>query len=187
MGLTVHSLRDLPTSVERAYYVYLLDYGWHEPLGDALRKNFTKMADSASRTNAVVIVGTGVHFDDEVLSWHHINGLDAEDILPAILITTRHPRLFYDANLTKNDTYKVTPDKLLLIPLRKTCKTATDVASLIGKIFQDIKDRNRLNDFKVVKEMKRGKLGALADCLILQPAIGGFGIDLGKVLKGKPA
>ncbi len=33
MGLRIHSLGQLPATVEREYYVYLLDYGWHEPLG----------------------------------------------------------------------------------------------------------------------------------------------------------
>ncbi len=30
MGLYVHSLGEIPTGAERAYYVYLLDYGWEE-------------------------------------------------------------------------------------------------------------------------------------------------------------
>ena len=37
MGLHIHSLGQLPATAERAYYVYLLDYGWHEPLGAAGR------------------------------------------------------------------------------------------------------------------------------------------------------
>ena len=32
MGLYVHSLGEIPTGAERAYYVYLLDYGWEECL-----------------------------------------------------------------------------------------------------------------------------------------------------------
>lgn len=92
MGLYVHSLGEIPTRTDRAYYVYLLDYGWEESLGNAVRANLPKMADVASRSNSVVIHGTrGVHFEDEVLSWHRVNGQDAKDILPAILVTTRHP------------------------------------------------------------------------------------------------
>ena len=37
MGLYVHSLGEIPNGAERAYYVYLLDYGWEEPLGSAVR------------------------------------------------------------------------------------------------------------------------------------------------------
>src|SRR5688572_14817062 len=37
MGLHIHSLEQLPAMVEWAYYVYLLDYGWNEPLGAAER------------------------------------------------------------------------------------------------------------------------------------------------------
>ena len=35
MGLMIHSLGQLPADAHRDYYVYLLDYGWDEPLGDA--------------------------------------------------------------------------------------------------------------------------------------------------------
>jgi len=182
MGLTIHSLGQLPQNVERAFYVYLLDYGWHEPLAEGLRQNFDRMADSASRNNAVVFKGTGVHFNDEVLSWHHINGKDGQEILPAILITTRHPRSFYDANLNKNDTYD-TRGKLLLIPLRSTCKNTTDVANLIGKIFRDIAEKKELRDFEVVEELKKGERGAVTDALIVRPTFAGIGIDLKTVAK----
>lgn len=188
MGLTIHSLGELSENVQRGFYVYLLDSGWHEPLGETLRQNFDKMADLASRNNAVVFRGTGIHFNDEVLSWHHVNGQDAQEILPAILVTTRHPRTFYDANLNKNDTYRITEDKLLLIPLRKVCKTTTDVAALIGKIFHDIKEKKALQNFEVAQELKKGERGALTDALILRPSFSGFAVDLktlAKFFKGK--
>ena len=67
MGLYVHSLGEIPIGAQRAYYVYLLDYGWEEELGNAVRANLPRMADLASRANAVVIHGPrGVHFEDEV-------------------------------------------------------------------------------------------------------------------------
>lgn len=36
MGLYVQSLNNIPQSAHRDYYIYLLDYGWSEPLGNAL-------------------------------------------------------------------------------------------------------------------------------------------------------
>ena len=74
MGLYVQSLNNIPQSAHRDYYIYLLDYGWSEPLGNALMNNYEKMAQLAAENDAVVIRGTHrVHFEDEVLSWHHIN------------------------------------------------------------------------------------------------------------------
>ncbi len=90
MGLYIQSLTNIPIDTTRNYFIYLLDYGWEEPLGEALIKNYEKMASIAAENKAVVIRGTDkVHFQDEVLSWHNINGEDAEDMLPAILITNR--------------------------------------------------------------------------------------------------
>ena len=184
MGLYVHSLGEIPASAERAYYVYLLDYGWEEALGNAVRANLPRMADMASRANAVVIHGPrGVHFEDEVLSWHRVNGQDAKNILPAILVTTRHPSTFrgmFDMPRSK----KGSKDSLLLIPLRKVCKSADAVVELIHRLFEDIKDKRRLSEFRAAKRMKRGIAGALVDAVILQPKVGGVGFDLKKFFAG---
>lgn len=84
MGLYVHSLDRLPTNLDRDYYVYVLDYGWDEPLAEALHSNFRRMADLAARRNVVVISGTNsrsftneiisTHVDTSQFSWTSING-----------------------------------------------------------------------------------------------------------------
>jgi len=89
MGLYVETLDNIPSEARRDYYIYLLDYGWDEPIGNVLVKNYKRMASFAASNRAVVIRGTNrVHFEDEVLSWHDINGQDATELLPAILITS---------------------------------------------------------------------------------------------------
>ena len=184
MGLHIHSLGELPTSAERSYYVYLLDYGWREPIGKALRLNFARMADAASKSDSVVIRGTrGTHFEDEVLSWHHINGHEASEILPAILITTRHPATIKESHAPPPERASLVSDALLLIPLRKVCKTAEDVADLIEHLFQDIRAKKPLTSFQVVSEMKGGRGRALVDAIILEPAIAGFGINIKDAIK----
>lgn len=180
MGLYVHSLGEIPTGTERAYYLYLLDYGWEEALGNSVRANLPRMADLASRSNAVVIYGPrGVHFEDEVLSWHHVNGQDSKDILPAILITTRHPSTFHESFAPGKST-KESRDAILLLPLRKVCKSSDDVVELIRRVFEDIKGKKRLSEFQAAKRMRRGVAGALVDAVILQPKVGGIGFDLKK-------
>jgi len=57
MGLYIHSLGQIPNSAEKAYYIYLLDYGWEEPLGSSVRENLLRMADMAAHADAVVIHG----------------------------------------------------------------------------------------------------------------------------------
>jgi hypothetical protein len=180
MGLYVHALGEIPEGVERAYYVYLLDYGWEEGFGNAVRSNLPRMADMASRSNAVVIHGPrGVHFEDEVLSWHRINGEDATDILPAILITTRHPSTFHESFSLKRSRNE-NKDALLLIPLRKACKSPEDVVDMIQHVFEDIKGQKCLSKFDVVSRMHHGVSGALVDSVILQPNFYGIGIDVKK-------
>jgi hypothetical protein len=182
VGLYVHSLGELPTSAERGYYIYHLDYGWDEPIGDALRINLPKMADAASRSNAVVIHGPrGVHFEDEVLSWHHVNGEPAEDILPALLITTRHPSTIREEYGPAKGK-QVPSDAMLIIPLKKACRTPQDVADLINEVFRDIKAKKALVEFKIAREMQRGVGRSLVDALILEPTIAGCGVDLKKAL-----
>jgi hypothetical protein len=183
MGLMIHSLGELPLNAKRDYYVYLLDYGWHEPLGDMLLTNFYSMAAEASRNNAAVIKGVvGSHFEDEVLSWHSVDGRPAEEILPAILITTRHPDEFRQHGRNWRKERELHADRLLLIPLKEVCKSTTDVADLIAKIFKDIRTKQALADFEVAKTLTKGKKGAVVDALILKPNFHGIGLDLNSII-----
>ncbi len=182
MGLMIHSLGEFPEEAERGYYIYLLDYGWDEPLGDVLHRNFDRMAEAASRNDAVVLRGVvGNHFEDEVLSWHHVNGQPSEGILPAILITTRHPNSFREQKFRDEESTDA-ENRMLLIPLRDVCETSSDVATLIDRIFQDIRSRKELSGFEVAQEIQRGKGGAVTDALILQPNFAGLGVNFNYII-----
>ncbi len=183
MGLYIQSLENIPINAKRDYFIYLLDYGWHEPLGEALMQNYEKMASLAAENKAVVIRGTHrVHFEDEVLSWHNINGENAEEILPAILITNRHPGKFRESfNPSEKQVEKDL--KMILIPLKKVCSSTTEVVSLIEKIFNDIKNQKDLDDFRIARELKRGIGRALADAVILEPNFAGMGFSFKKMIE----
>lgn len=184
MGLMVHSLEGIPEEHHRNYFIYLLDYGWQEPLSEVMMKNFGKMATLASeQKNAVVIMkaDVGVHFSDEVLSWHSINGEDADrnDLLPAILVTNRHPAAFRDRNL--NEQNDVESDlKMILFPLKKHCTDTSDVISLIQLIFKKIKSEEDLDNFEVTQEKKKGLGKAVVDSIILEPNFAGMGFNFNK-------
>ena len=183
MGLHVHSLAKLPVELKKSYCVYLLDYGWNEPIGDALFQNFDTMAKIASENDAVVIRSAdrrGVHFHDEVFSYHGING-ELEDILPSLLITDRHPQEFresYDYRQSRDQQNF----RIILFPLRKYCSTTTDVVSYINKIFNDVVSKKDLSDFSVAKEMRKGFGRALVDGLVLEPNIGGIGYNFSALI-----
>lgn len=186
MGLMVHSLEELPQNASREFYIYLLDYGWHEPLGQALHQNFDRMAARASECGAVVLHGVGAHFQDEVLSWHHINGQPADELLPAILLTTVHP--FHSRDESPRSTRRrhqrgIVDERMVLIPLRHHCRTSTDVAVLIDQLFADISEKRGLLSFRVAEEIQRGNRGAIVDALILQPNVSGIGVNIGAIVK----
>jgi hypothetical protein len=185
MGLMVHSLEGIPADHHRDYYIYLLDYGWEEPLSEALKKNFSKMATLASeQKNAVVVMRTdpGVHFSDEVLSWHSINGDDADDeqLLPAILVTNRHPAEFRRRAMGISDQQTEENLKLILFPLKKYCKDTTEVVELIQRIFSKIKLGQDLDEFAITTQKKKGVGGALANSIILEPNFMGMGFSFNK-------
>lgn len=196
MGLYVHSLSRLPLGLERDYYLYVLDYGWDEPLGEALHANFRRMADLAAKNKAVVIAGTdsrafvdevlSVHVDDPQFSFSNINGENGEEILPALMISTIHPQKFK----MKASGYRipevrggVADDKLILIPLRDVCKNATEVVALIERIFRDIAAQKPLTDFTVAKQINAGSRNAYSDAVILKPSFFGVGVDLRALAK----
>ena len=75
-------------------------------------------------------------------------------------------------------------DALLLLPLRKVCKSSEEVADLIHRVFEDIKSKKRLSEFQAAKRIERGVGGALVDAVILQPKLGGVGFDIKKFFSG---
>ncbi|MDR3631328.1 MAG: hypothetical protein P4L42_13440 [Desulfocapsaceae bacterium] len=194
MGLHVHSLTNIPKSENRDYWMYFLEYGWHEPLGHALRENFNQMAARAANSRSVVIKGTEIsHFENEVFSWHQINNEHGEDILPAILITNAHPSYFCERTFgykQKRGLYRESDTgdiKLVLIPLKKFCKTSTEVISLIEKLFLDIEAQQDLSEFRIAKEAQKGVGSAIVDSIILEPNFSGVGFSfkrLGNYFRG---
>ncbi|MBN3494747.1 hypothetical protein [Vibrio neptunius] len=189
MGLHVHSLENIPKTNNRDFLVYLLDYGWHESLSEALRTNYEKMAGIAAKNRAVVIKGTeGIHFQNEVFSWHQINDERGDDILPAILVTNAHPEYFRENNTgysTAKGHYRESTNenlKLVLIPLKKFCNSTTEVVSLIEKLFSDIESGKDLSDFKIAKEAKKGIGHALVDSVVLEPNIAGVGFSFNRLI-----
>lgn len=170
MGLYIQSLDSIPVDVNKQYFIYLLDYGWTESLSDVMIRNFNKMAVIAEQNDAVLIRGTvPVHFEDQVLSWHHINGENAEELLPAILITNRNPHSFKERAAKKSAIEKENL-KLILIPLKRFCSTTTEVVDLITKLLNDVIARKDLSEFRVAKKISKGRNKALADSLVLAPS-----------------
>lgn len=182
MGLHIHNLGNLPNTIDgRNYFIYVLDYGWKEPLTNTLIANFTNMARKASESRSMVIAGIEpIHFANEVFSWYSINGEDGESVLPAIMISTLTPAYFHENNNESRRTDEI-DDTLLLIPLKKVCGTTDDVIELINSIFNDIKKKKELTGFDVVKTLKKGNGRRFADALILEPNFNGIGINLKKL------
>ncbi len=185
MGLKIHSLAEIPESVTKSYYLYILDYyNWDEPIGNTLRDNFDKIAEFASTNDSVVIQGiAGSHFYSEFMSWESINGMDAEELLPALMITSLHPKYFIDRdNKVQRDT-AIPKDKLIFLKIRDICKTPQDVLRLLEKIFQDIREKKEIQDFQVKQELKGGIGKILNDTLILEPNIAGIGVNINNLFR----
>lgn len=184
MGLYVHSLAELPNTIDnKNYFIYILDYGWKEPLSDVLRDNFQNMARKASETKSVVIAGTDpIHFANEVFSYHSINGEDGNLILPAIMISTLTPSYFLENNHNQRNLNKY-DDTLIIIPLRNTCQTTDDIIQLINSIFSDIQQQKQLTKFNIITKITKQNNSRFFDSLILEPNFNGVGIDLKKLFK----
>ena len=157
-------------------------YNWDEPIGNTLRANFDRMAEFASKNDAVVIQPVGEsHFYSDLLSWKSINGMKPEELLPALMITSIHPRYFLARHDRQYCNEPIPEDELIFLKLNDTCKHPTDVIKLIEKIFQDIKEKKEIKDFQITKKQKAGVGSALVNALILEPNFAGVGVDLKKM------
>ena len=195
MGLYVSAMKELPVG-NRSLYIYLLDYGWPAGAFEKLFKdNFGHLSARASETGAVVVMsGRGVHFANEVLDWHQVFGHDASEILPAILITHTNPAYFRDPDWRDAvDSHEETGlGDIALLPLKPACTTPDEFLSIIGSIFDDLDKgltlrKFRASKFDVLGEERKSMARSLSErvgkAIILQPNIGGVGVDL-KILFG---
>jgi hypothetical protein len=188
MGLYIDSLGTVAIHGERSLYVYLLDYGWPDGHWEQLfKKHFMRMADLATEAGAVVVGSSrGMHFGNEVLSWHQVGSLDAERVLPGLLITKTHPEVFKRGHGGEPDM-----DTLLVIPLRDFCTDDAGFIRSVERIFADLKAGLELKDFAIARHDPRAKAPEIAsrfaDAIELKPGAFGFSVDLKKLLFGKAA
>ncbi len=185
MGLKISTIAAIPENVELSYYLYILDYyNWDEPIGNTLRNSFDRIAEFAANNDSVVIQGISEsHFYSELMSWKSVNGIEPKELLPALMITTIHPKYFLDGNDKQFHNEQIPEDKLVFIEIGKVCKTPHDVVKLIEKVFQDIKEKKEIKDFKVKKELKGGVGKILNDTIILEPNIAGIGVNINNIFK----
>jgi hypothetical protein len=191
MGLYVSHLKNLPYG-ERSLYVYLLDYGWPEgPYEKIFRDNFQAMAQRASETGSIVIAShRGVHFANEVLNWHSVNGIDADTVLPAILITKAHPNYFVES-MDESRSAGEGLGEIVLIPLKAACTSPNDFAMVIESVFADLEKGLALSRFRIsshdatmAKESNagwRGLASRIGRSILLEPNVAGVGVDLKKL------
>ena len=149
-----------------------------------MRDNFDRIAKFASENDAVAIQGIPEsHFYSELMSWKAVNGIEPKELLPALMITTIHPKYFLDRDDKQFIGGEIPEDKLVFIEIANVCKTPQDVVKLIEKVFQDIKDHKEIKDFKVKRELKGGIGKILNDTIILEPNIAGFGVNINNLFK----
>jgi hypothetical protein len=191
MGLYVTHLKNLPYE-QRSLYVYLLDYGWPEgPYEKIFRDNFMTLSGRASDTGSIVIASkNGIHFANEVLSWHNVNGLDADTILPAILITKTHPNYFVEST-DENRPAEDGLGDIVLVPLKAACTSPEDFASTMESVFADLEKGLTLRNFRIAEHdavaappkvgKLRGFVARFGKSVKLEPNIYGVGVDLKKL------
>lgn len=191
MGLYISHLDTVTIKQERSLYIYLLDYGWPDGQWEQLfKKHFMRMADRASETGAIVIGSMrGIHFANEVLSYHHVGSLSGEDLLPGLLITKTHPSYFRESF---DDTQPAERglDTLLVIPLRPFCRDETDFLQAVEGVFKDLKSGAKLRDFEIAKHDARRNRGTglrrrMVDAIAVKPGAFGVSIDLKALLLGR--
>jgi uncharacterized FAD-dependent dehydrogenase len=182
MAQMAPNLNFISSYEERNYYIYILDNGYSDPLTQVIKENFQNFATQVARNNSIIIIGIGEIglFDKEVLAWHKINGDDFENLFPAILITKTNPHRFKQFTQSKIKENKE-EFSYILIPLKKLCKTGSEVLDLMRKIIKDIENQSDLNDFKIQKELKPNVRKGIFKSLILEPNFSGIGFSFNKL------
>jgi hypothetical protein len=190
VGLYISHIDAVTIKSERTLYLYLLDYGWPDGEWEQLfKKHFMTLATRASTTGAVVIGShRGAHFGNEVLNWHRVGELSADDVLPGLLITKTHPSYFSESFDNAAPAQRGLHN-LLVIPLKPFCKGEADFVRAVEGIFSDLREGRALSDFRVAEHDPRNKppgpLGRrIVDAIELKPGAFGLSVDVKALLLG---
>ena len=148
-----------------------------------------KMADLASDTDAVVIGSpSGVHFGNEVLNYHRVGHLDADTVLPGLLITKTPPTYFTECGAEEPPAEPGLED-LLVIPLTDFCTTEDQFVQTIERVFDDLRDGAELKDFKIAEHdirrtSERPLVSRLGRAIEVKPGFFGMSVNLKELFFG---
>ncbi len=150
MGLKISTIAAIPENVEREYYLYILDYyNWDEPISKTLRDSFDKIAKFAAENNSVAIQGIPEsHFYSELMSWEAVNGIDPKELLPALMITTIHPKYFLGEMINNQSVAKYRRTNWSLSKLQMFVKPLRMLLNLLKKFFKTLKTKRKLRILK---------------------------------------
>lgn len=202
MGLIVSHITGLESYKDRQLYVYLLDFGWPDGEYEQIfKRHWHALSGRASDNKSLIISSNkGIHFANEVLSYHRVFELDADEVLPAILITKTHPSYFVETNgpmereIENSATDELCKDDVVLIPLKLACSTPDAFASVIESIFSDLEGGLELQNFSVAKHDAnpnnippagswRRVVQRVGKSILLAPNVAGIGVDLKELIK----
>ncbi|MGP0059821.1 MAG: hypothetical protein ACLPID_11100 [Beijerinckiaceae bacterium] len=188
MGLYISHMSTISIKVDRSLYIYLLDYGWPGGKWEQLfKQHFMHMADLATASGAVVIGSmNGVHFANEVLSWHRVGDLNVDDVLPGLLVTKTHPSYFVESYDEANPPAPGL-EELLVIPLKPFCNDETDFLRAIEGVFSDLQNGLQLKNFQIAERDPRQRRALnigkrVINAIALKPGAFGVSIDLKALL-----
>jgi hypothetical protein len=177
MGLILETLADVDPELDRAYWIYLLNYGLESEIASAIKANFWEIAERTSQSRSAIVAGTSRHFDSEVLRWDHVFGLDGKQHLPALLIARRNP---HELAILRKGEY--TPeDEFLLIPLRSLASTGDEALAVLNSVLSDVEAAKPLSEFAINSRMKPHPEAHAAPVLVLQPNFMGLGLNLNEL------
>ena len=111
--------------------------------------------------------------------------MDANRVLPGLLITKTHPDYFQES-LGPPEPPEPGMKDLLVIPLEPFCTSETDFLRAINGIFDDLKTGTELQNFSIaqhdIRHSKSSRLrDKVAEAIELKPGAFGFKVDLKKV------
>ena len=175
----------------------MLDYRWPEGECEQIfKEHYHSISKRASDTRSIVIAShRGVHFANEILSFHRVFDLVADEVSPAILISKTHPSYFVETYgpeehpISDPAADALCRNNVVLIPLKTACSTPSDFASVVESIFADLSGGVELRNFRVSKHdrhhnkpddesQSHGILSRIGRAIVLEPNIAGIGINL---------
>jgi hypothetical protein len=175
VGFVATDITTVPSNDNYRWYIFILEHGWADKIGDEVANNFMKFAEKVG-PNALVVRGTDpLSFYSQVFENYILlsNTKSEKIVLPAILVADISPEKILETE------ENIERAKILVFSLSRVAQSQGGVVEFLIKLADTIREEGALDNFENSNDEKlEGAWGWVRRYVEIKPNFFGFGVNV---------